>query len=113
VAKKKVDGSADYKLIVWPFLKGPMQRMVLPNWLAITVGKRIYSWRKLDDAELAHEITHVRQWKRYGIAYPIRYWSASRSASKGGGDRYRDNRFEREAYETEAEVRKQMHERKS
>ena len=111
MAKKKVDSQDDFKLIVWPFLKRPMQKMVLPNWLAITIGKRIYSWRQLDDAELAHEVTHVRQWKRHGLVFPLRYWSASRSASRSGGDRYRDNLFEREAYETEAEAKKKMEDR--
>ena len=113
MAKNKVDGEPDYKLVVWPFLKGPMQRIVLPNWLAITIGKRIYSWRKLDDAELAHELTHVKQWRRHGLAFPLHYWSASRSASRSGGDRYRDNQFEREAHETEAVVKKKMDERRA
>ncbi len=90
-----------------------MQKTVLPNWLAITIGKRIYSWRNLDDAELAHELTHVKQWQRHGLTFPLRYWSASRAASKSGGDRYRDNQFEREAYETEAVVKKKMEDRKA
>ena len=74
-----------------------MQRLVLPDWLAITVGPLIVAWRELDAAELAHELTHVRQWRRHGIAFIPRYLRASAAAAARGGDRYRDNEFEREA----------------
>lgn len=95
-----------HSVVVLPWLKGPMQRFVLPNWLAITIGSRIFCWRALDAAELEHELTHVKQWKRYGPSFAIRYLLASRSASKAGGDRYRDNQFEREAVAAEEGARK-------
>jgi len=95
-----------YRLIVWPWLKAPMQRFVLPNWIAITIGRWIFAWRKLDEAELAHELTHVRQWSRYGLTYVPRYYMASRTAAKSGGDRYFDNAFEREAAQAAEVVRK-------
>ena len=83
-----------------------MQRFVLPNWTAITIGRRIFAWRALDDVELAHELKHVEQWRRHGIAFIVRYFAASSAAKRSGGDRYRDNAFEREAVEAEEQVRK-------
>jgi hypothetical protein len=70
---------------------------LLPNWLAITIGRWIFAWRNLNDAELVHELTHVRQWQRYGLTYIPRYVRASWRAVMAHGDRYRDNVFEREA----------------
>jgi hypothetical protein len=69
----------------------------MPNWLAITIWRWIFAWRKLDDAELAHELAHVRQWRANGVFFIPRYFVESRRATKTGGDRYRDNRFEIEA----------------
>ena len=83
-----------------------MQKFVLPNWTAITIGSRIFSWRALDEVELAHELTHVKQWKRYGLGFIPRYYMASRAASKSGGDRYADNVFEKEAAEAGEKARK-------
>lgn len=82
-----------------------MQRLVLPDWLAITIGPLILTWRELDAAELAHELTHVRQWRRHGIAFVPRYLRASAAAAADGGDRYRDNEFEREARRAAENVR--------
>lgn len=76
-----------------------MQRFVLPNWTAITIGSRIFAWRALDEPELAHELAHVRQWRRYGLSFIVRYLAASQRAARAGGDRYHDNVFEREAAE--------------
>ena len=87
----------DHSLIVLPWLKGFMQRFVLPNWTAITIGRRIFAWRDLDKVELAHELKHVEQWRRHGPAFIAMYWMASRAAAKAGGDRYQDNKFEKEA----------------
>jgi hypothetical protein len=86
-----------YRLFVLPFLRRPGSRLLLPDWLAITIGRWIFSWRPLDDAELAHELAHVRQWQRYGLLFIPRYLRASRRARRAGGDGYRDNRFEVEA----------------
>ena len=83
-----------------------MQRFVLENWTAITIGHRIFSWRPLDDAELAHELQHVRQWERYGVGFVAKYLAASRRAAKGGGNRYWDNEFEREAAQAGEAARK-------
>jgi hypothetical protein len=83
-----------------------MQRFVLPNWTAITIGRRIFAWRKLDELELAHELTHVKQWQQYGLAFIVRYYMASRAAKADGGDRYCDNVYEKEAAEAAEKVRK-------
>jgi hypothetical protein len=104
VARK---AKSNHSVIVMPWLKWPMQRFVLPNWTAITIGSRIFAWRKLDKIELAHELKHVEQWRRHGPAFVAMYLLASRAAAKAGGDRYADNRFEKEAVEAgEAERRR-------
>ena len=85
------------RFLVRPPLRRP-GRVLLSNWLAITVGRTIVSWRPLDPAERAHELTHVRQWEAAGkLRYPIRYAAASLRAVRAGGHWYRDNRFEVEA----------------
>ena len=86
-----------HRLHVWPWLRRPAQKLVLPNWLAITIGRDIFSWRMLDEFELEHELCHVGQWDRYGLRYVPRYLLASRRAAAAGGDRYLDNVFEVEA----------------
>jgi hypothetical protein len=91
---------------VWPFLRRLGARFVLPNWLAITIWRWIFTWRELDDAELAHEVAHVHQWRENGfVRYITRYLAESRRAAAAGGDRYRDNRFEIEARAAEQAVR--------
>lgn len=90
---------------VWGWLKAPAQRVLLPNWLAITIYHDIFSWRPLDDYELAHELCHVRQWNANGIMYAWRYFQASRAAKAAGKDQYRDNAFEAEAYGVEDALR--------
>ena len=88
-----------------PWLRRPGHHLVLQNWLAITIGSWIFAWRPLDPVELAHEVTHVRQWQRYGLLFIPRYLRASWVAQRGGGDRYRDNKFEREAIAAADHVR--------
>ena len=83
-----------------------MQRFVLPNWVAITIGHRILCWRDLDQVELAHELKHVEQWETLGMRFIPAYFMASFRASRSGGDRYLDNRFEREAAEAGEKARK-------
>jgi hypothetical protein len=102
----KTEAKPVHLLVVVPWLKRPLQRFVLPNWLAITIGKRIFSWRALDEVELAHELAHVRQWQRYGMRFIPRYVRASSRASRAGGDRYRDNAFEKEAERAAESLRK-------
>ena len=45
----------------------------------------------------AHERVHVRQYERWGALFFVAYVASSAWQALGGGDAYRDNRFEREA----------------
>lgn len=69
-------------------------RLFLPGWLAITIGRDIWTWRPLAGPDLEHELCHVRQWRRYGLRFIPRYGRASWRAWRAGGDPYRDNAFE-------------------
>lgn len=82
---------------VWPRTRRPAQRLLLPNWLAITLGRHIICWRPLDEPELVHELAHVAQWQRYGLRFIPRYLRASLRARRAGADRYWDNLYELEA----------------
>lgn len=82
-----------HRVVVLPWLR-PLGRVLLPNWLAITLGRTILTWRALTAPELAHELEHVRQWERFGIAFPFAYLAESYRARRAGGRWYGDNRFE-------------------
>ena len=83
--------------------------LLLPGWLAITIGPVIVSWRTLDRAELqAHELEHVRQWRRHGLWFIPRYLGASRWAARAGGDPYLANPFEVAARRAADRVRATM-----
>jgi hypothetical protein len=73
---------------------------VLPDWLAITLGRHIFAWRAMTESELAHELVHVRQWRDLGWRFPIAYLAASLGARRSGKRWYHDNRFEIEARES-------------
>jgi hypothetical protein len=83
-----------YRVHVLPWLRGPGSRLLLPGWLAITLGGRILTWRPLDPVELAHELEHVRQWHRHGPLFVVRYLAASLASWRAGTGWYRGNRFE-------------------
>ena len=87
-----------YRVHVWPWLRNPGRR-VLPNWLAITLGRHVFAWRAMSEVETAHELTHVEQWQRHGWRFPIAYLAASLKARRAGGHWYDDNPFEIEARE--------------
>jgi hypothetical protein len=90
-----------FRLHVYPWLRR-LGHVLFPNWLAITLGSHIWSWRSLDPAELAHEAKHTEQWRRVGWRYPLLYWMSSIRAVRAGRDWYRDNEFEREARQAAA-----------
>lgn len=94
-----------HRVVVVPWMRAAAQRLILPNWLAIAIGPLIISWRPLDVPELAHELAHVRQWRRHGLWFIPRYLLASRRAQQAGRDRYGDNVFEVEARLAEAAAR--------
>ena len=86
------------RLRVRPALQRLGGRLLIPNWLAITIDSTVVSWRRLEPDELAHELEHVRQWRRFGrVGYAVAYVASSLAAVSRGGDWYHDNRFEREA----------------
>ena len=51
----------------------------------------------MTDAELEHELEHVRQWERHGWIFPLAYLAAALRARRAGKSWYHENRFEREA----------------
>lgn len=85
-----------YRLHVHAVLRA-RGRVLIPNWLAITLGRHIWAWRPLTDAELAHELAHVAQWARHGVTFPLIYALASLRARRAGKHWYEENRFEVEA----------------
>ena len=82
-----------HRVVVWSWLRRPAS-VFLPNWLAITIGHRIFTWRPMTETELAHELEHARQWAQHGAWFPVVYYAASFGAWRGGGHWYRDNPFE-------------------
>ena len=85
-----------HRVHVVPWLQRP-GRLLLKDWLAITIGRDIFCWRDLNEPELEHELTHVRQWRAHGAAFPLVYLGASLSAVVARRGWYRGNRFEVEA----------------
>lgn len=82
-----------YRLRVMPWLR-LIGRLVLREWLAMTIGSTILTWRPLNPSELAHELEHVRQWRRFGVLFPVIYLGASLASARRGDGWYRGNRFE-------------------
>jgi hypothetical protein len=83
-----------HRVHVLPWSRSIGGRVLLANWLAITIGRDIWCWRDLDGPELAHELEHVRQWDRYGPTYIALYAWSSVAAVLAGRHWYRDNAFE-------------------
>lgn len=82
-----------HRVVVWPWLRRP-GRLLLQEWLAITIGPLILAWRRLEPAELAHELEHVRQWRAHGPLFAARYLLESFRSWRAGTGWYRGNRFE-------------------
>jgi hypothetical protein len=71
---------------------------------AITLGHIILARDHATSARMrVHEHVHVRQYERWGAIFPFAYLAASAIAMIKGGDAYRDNAFEREAFAAELE----------
>ena len=66
---------------------------------AITLGHAIIA-RTLDDLDRCrqHELVHVRQYERWGLAFVPLYFLSSLAVLLRGGNPYLDNVFEKEAY---------------
>lgn len=88
----------EHRIHVWPWLRR-LGRVLLPDWLAITIGRHIFAWRAMTETELAHELAHVRQWEAHGWGFAIVYVTESMRARRAGKRWYHDNRFEIEARE--------------
>jgi len=84
----------DHRVHVHPALRGIGSRLLLADWLAITIGRHVFTWRPLAPDELAHELEHVRQWDRYGTRFAARYLRASFRSWRAGDGWYRGNTFE-------------------
>jgi hypothetical protein len=89
---------AKHRVHILPWLRRPGS-LLIPDWLAITLGRDIFAWRVMNARELAHEIAHVRQWGRYGPIFGLRYLAACWISWRAGTGWYRGNRFEVEARE--------------
>ena len=81
-------------------------RLLLPrNVLAITLGRRIFVARELTEAEMRHEMVHVRQMEELGmLAFVLRYlkeYAANRFRGMGHDGAYRAISFEQEAFAAE------------
>lgn len=85
-----------HRLVIVPWLRVP-GRLLLHDWLAITIGGTILAWRALTATELEHELEHVRQWRRHGVLFPLAYLAESLRAKRSGKRWYHDNRFEIDA----------------
>jgi hypothetical protein len=73
---------------------------------AMTLGHVVLAMSPHDMEESrAHERVHVRQCERWGILFLPAYLGGSLWALLRGGDAYRDNPFEREAFEETARNR--------
>lgn len=92
-----------HRVHVLPWLR-PLGSLFLRNWMAITLGRHILSWRAMTASELEHELEHVRQWRRYGLAFPTIYLLDSLRQLLGGRRWYHDNRFEVAARASAARV---------
>ncbi len=95
-ARTDPPGDPPHRVVVVPVLRR-IGGLVLRDWLAITIGSRILAWRELNPVELAHELAHVRQWRRHGVLFPILYGAASVRALRGHQGWYDGNRYEVEA----------------
>ena len=78
-------------------LASPLLRRV--GAAAMTLGHVVLAVdENAHDSCRDHERVHVRQCERWGPLFLPAYAAASLTALLRGGDYYRDNRFEREAY---------------
>ena len=94
----------NHRVLIWPWTRR-IGRLVIPNWLAFTLGRTIVAWRSLSASELEHELEHVRQWRRLGWRLPIAYLAESLRVRRRGGHWYRDNHFENQARSAATKVR--------
>jgi hypothetical protein len=61
---------------------------------AQTLGCYVFARGPIPAGTLAHEVEHIRQWRRFGPLYLPAYFAASAVALFGSGHPYADNWFE-------------------
>jgi hypothetical protein len=88
--RRVVEGTMICEGAGWPRRLGFRHR-------AMTLGHVVLCIDDLDEETLAHELVHVAQWERWGIAFLPAYLVASLMARLRGGHYYRDNAFEVQA----------------
>jgi hypothetical protein len=92
---RRVDGVVE---IHGPGVAALLVKLPVPA-LAITIGHVVFGQDKMAlEMTRGHERVHVRQYQRWGPAFVPAYLLASLLAFLRGGDAYRDNPFEVEAY---------------
>jgi len=64
---------------------------------AMTLGHVVLCVDEIDDRVLEHELVHVSQWERWGLAFLPAYLLATLGALLRGRHFYRDNPFEVQA----------------
>ncbi len=70
-----------------------------PFTMAMTLGHVVLGRDAIClDVTRAHELVHIRQYERWGPLFIPAYLLCSALIWARGGDPYRDNPFEREAY---------------
>lgn len=70
-----------------------------PYTMAMTLGHVVLGRDEVClDVTRAHELVHIRQYERWGPLFIPAYLLCSALIWVRGGDAYRDNPFEREAY---------------
>lgn len=85
-----------HRVVILPWLRR-LGSLAINDWLAIAIGGTIFAWRKLTDAELEHELEHVRQWRHHGLLFPGAYVAESLRTRRAGKRWYHDNKFEEDA----------------
>jgi hypothetical protein len=79
-----------------------LRRCTFISASALTLGHVVIGRSDADlDASRTHERVHVRQYERWGPLFLPAYLTASVIALLSGRRAYRDNAFEREAYDKE------------
>jgi hypothetical protein len=86
-------GFVTYFLTEWTLLEGGASAMTLGH-VVLGRDRESLAWSR------SHERVHVRQCERWGPLFLPAYGIASLIVKLRGGDAYRDNPFEREAYAT-------------
>lgn len=82
-------------VLAWLLRHGPVRIEAL----AMTLGHTVLAQTPAAlDTCRTHELVHVRQYERWGPLFVPAYLGASAWIWFRGGDPYRDNPFEREAY---------------